>query len=203
MEGNSRRRAGLLGGEIMGQFIDQVQRNNALQQQQLTLKQQERKAKEEKQKELARIKRQKQREADALQELDQVINATFEKATTGQILNRKLTPTQCNYILQQLEHRNGIITDVSKGRTATAYYIEKHYNATLQRIYKKYLQDEQAKKELQEINNAPPQTDNKTTTAYKTGVLLKHFTTGLAGVTTILTACIIGIFWGLFDISKK
>ena len=40
----------------MGQFIDQVQRNNALQQQQLTIKQQERKAKEEKQKELARIK---------------------------------------------------------------------------------------------------------------------------------------------------
>lgn len=190
----------------MGQFIEQVQRNNAIQQQQLTIKQQERKAKEEKQKELARIKRQRQREADALQELDQVINATFEKATTGQILNRKLTPTQCNYILQQLEHRNGIIADVSKGRTATAYYIEKHYNATLQRIYTKYLQHETATKELQELNNVPPENNTKQTTqttAYKVGVILKHFTTGLAGVTTILTASIIGIFWGLFDISKK
>lgn len=187
----------------MGQFIDQVQRNNALQQQQLTIKQQERKAQEEKQKELIRKKRQRQRELDALQELDQVINATFEKATTGQLLNRKLTATQCNYILQQLEHRNGIITDVSKGKTATMFFIDKQYNATLQRVYKKYLQNETAAKELQELNNTPPQRHTKQTTAYKMGVILKHFTTGLAGITTILTASIIGIFWGLFDISKK
>ena len=187
----------------MGQFIEQVQRNNALQQQQLTIKQQERKAKEEKQKELARMKRQKQREADALEELNAVIDETFRKATAGEINGRKLTATQCNYILQQLEHRNGIITDVSKGKTATVYYIEKHYNQTLQRIYKKYLQHETATKELQELNNAPPENNTKQTTAYKMGVILKHFTAGLAGITTILTASIIGIFWGLFDISKK
>ena len=205
----------------MGAFIEQVQKNNTLQKNIYFEKQQEKreaaKRRAENEKRRTAERQEKQKNIEALQELENVINILFDKLTGGHVARRKFTATQCNYILQRIDDRNGIIKDIARGNSARAQLLDKNYNNILQRTYKKYLQNENAieqiaqlkqPEEKQQPQEQPP--DTKQQKAYKMGLMFRYFASGAAGVLkiaagvlTFCTACIIGIFWGLFDIAKK
>ncbi len=176
----------------MGKFIDQVGRNNQIQLQTLTYKQEQAKQK-------AEIQAIKTRDKEKVIELEYLFNTIFEQGTSGKVTGRKWTPDELNLKCQQLKHRNGMIRDLGEGNTHICDVLNDNYEKTLKKVYTKYKNDYMATQEL--IKRGLEQPPSGTTQQPQKNKTNKKTSNGFFAVLVGILTAIAGIIWGLISVA--
>ncbi|MBQ8299543.1 MAG: hypothetical protein IJX99_06750 [Clostridia bacterium] len=127
--------------EKMGAFIDQVQKNNAIQREQLTYK---------KQKQLEKEAKQQEKEEMLLmqKEVQERLSSAIEKFYDKNI--DTYTTSQINDTFLIIENRDSTINQLFKTYLKREYAYKIYYK-TIEKIYKEYRQSEEAKEAFAEL----------------------------------------------------